>query len=336
MNNKNLTTGEHLKFFGSLVLIAVFMCSGLLLNNFFVQTTHAQSDPIEQFHDIVGKSGLKNFENKKHELSSIEPGADTITSVIFTAIDFIKYLLATIAVMMVIVSGIKLITAAKKIDEVSEKEKENFKMIIYGLILIVVADELVTKVFFGDYGECIASASNAQDCAKAGGSVIKGVYSLVLALLGSIAVLMIAVAGFRMITFYGNEDDLTKQKKTIAFAAIGLVVAGVGEFFIKNIIFPESGSKGIDIEAAKKLVVTFTNFIAAFISAGAFVMLFYAGYMYVASAGDDEKVGKAKKIITSAIIGIVIAIAAYGIVTTVTRFSETNRINLPENIPGVK
>lgn len=291
----------------------------------------------EILDEIVGgeKTGLNQFEGRYHQLSAVDPGADVITSVIFYVIDFAKYLLGGIAVIYVIISGIKLIVAGKKIDEVSEKEKENLKFIIYGLIMIITADELVTKVFFGDYGECVASATNAAECAKVGGTLIKGIYSLILSVLATVAIFVLVLSAFRLITSYGEEESINKQKKRITMAIIGLILAAVGEFVVKGIVFPEGGTKGIDVAAAQKLVYNFTNFISAFIGAGAFAMLFYGGYLYVVSAGNEEQTGKAKKIIIGAVIGILIAFAAFGIVTTLTNFQTGREINLPGRVPGL-
>lgn len=277
--------------------------------------------PFTDLKEIVGKTDLGSFADQPHPSSAVNPGADIITTVIFRVIDFMKYLIGGVAVIYMIISGIKLISASKKIDEVSEKEKENLKFIIYGLILIVIADELVTKVFFGDYGECIASASNAAECAKLGGGLIKGLYSFILAIMASIAVFVLVLSAFRLITSGGEEENIAKQKKRIAMAIVGLLVSAVGEFAIKDVLFPSAGTKGIDVAKAQKLVFSLTNFIAAFIGAAAFVMLFYGGYLYVASFGNEEQTGKAKKIIIGAVIGIVIALAAFGIVVTLTSFS---------------
>lgn len=327
--NSKIKKGKWLLSFFSFLALASFALG--MLNIAMAQ------DPNVILEEIIGggKTGLNQFEVIKHQLSAVDPGADVITSVIFYVIDFAKYLLGGVAVIFVIVSGIKLIVAGKKIDEVSEKEKENLKFIIYGLIMIITADELVTKVFFGDYGECIASATNAAECAKVGGSLIKGIYSLILSVLATVAIFILVLSAFRLVTSYGEEESINKQKKRIAMAIIGLILAAVGEFVVKGIVFPEGGAKGIDVAAAQKLVYNFTNFISAFIGAGAFAMLFYGGYLYVVSAGNEEQTGKAKKIIIGAVIGILIAFAAFGIVATLTSFSSGREINLPGRVPGL-
>lgn len=285
---------------------------------------------------IIDGSGLPDFTGSPHPDSSVAEGADVITTVIFRALDFAKYLLGAVAVIFMILSGINLITAETRIDEVAEKEKKNLKFIIYGLVLVIIADELVTKVFFGDYGECLASASNAKECAKFGGSVIKGLYSLILALMASISIFMFVYSAFRLITSTGEEEVIAKQKKYLAAAIAGLLIAGVAEFAIKDIVFPEGGTKGIDVKKAQNLVYQFTNFISAFIGAGAFAMFFYGGWMYVASAGNEEQTGKAKKIIWGAVIGILIALAAFGITRTLTSIGTGGaELNLPETVPGL-
>jgi len=44
-----------------------------------------------------------------------------------------------------------------------------------------------------------------------------------------------------------------------------------------------------------------------------FVLLIYGGFLWMTSAGSDEKVKKAKTLITDAVIGLIIILAAYAI-----------------------
>jgi len=45
----------------------------------------------------------------------------------------------------------------------------------------------------------------------------------------------------------------------------------------------------------------------------------YGGFLYITAAGKEENTGKAKKVLFGAVIGLVIAMAAYGIVNTVIK-----------------
>ena len=54
-----------------------------------------------------------------------------------------------------------------------------------------------------------------------------------------------------------------------------------------------------------------------------FLLLLYAGVLYMTSAGDGDKVDKAKKLITSAIIGIIIVFSAYALASFVEGVLKT-------------
>ncbi|TAL50727.1 hypothetical protein EPN81_01970 [Patescibacteria group bacterium] len=43
------------------------------------------------------------------------------------------------------------------------------------------------------------------------------------------------------------------------------------------------------------------------------VLVVYAGFLYLTSAGEDDKVKKAKKLLSQSVIGLVIIVAAYAI-----------------------
>lgn len=51
----------------------------------------------------------------------------------------------------------------------------------------------------------------------------------------------------------------------------------------------------------------------------------YAGYMYISSAGDSDKIEKAKHIIKYGIIGILVTLSAYGILGFVNYFQKAQQ-----------
>lgn len=65
-------------------------------------------------------------------------------------------------------------------------------------------------------------------------------------------------------------------------------------------------------------VTLIINYFLGVLGLIAVAMLIYAGVMMVTAGGDDQQVGKARKIITYAIIGIVIILLSWTIVTFVT------------------
>lgn len=64
------------------------------------------------------------------------------------------------------------------------------------------------------------------------------------------------------------------------------------------------------------IVLAIVNFFLTFLGLLAVVMVIYGGFLYVGSAGNEESVGQAKKIIMYAAIGILIIIVSFALVNT--------------------
>jgi len=101
----------------------------------------------------------------------------------------------------------------------------------------------------------------------------------------------------------------------MTWSVVGIILAGISELVVKDIIFPAQGTKLSDINRARVLIVNLTNFISGFLATIAVTMIIYAGYLYVVSAGGDSA-GKAKKVLTGAIIGLLVAMGAFGLINT--------------------
>ena len=122
---------------------------------------------------------------------------------------------------------------------------------------------------------------------------------------------------------------LSEKVKTLLFAGV-LVVAGVGlaalPAFAANT--PSSVSNGLNaavngsglsnksvsVDSVAKNVVNALLYIIGIL---AVIMIIVGGVMYTTSAGDQAKVTKAKNIIIYGLVGLVIAILAYAIVSFV-------------------
>ena len=68
----------------------------------------------------------------------------------------------------------------------------------------------------------------------------------------------------------------------------------------------------------KEYAMSLVNWLLGFVGIIAVVLFIYAGVLFLISAGNDESVGKAKKIMLYAVIGIVIIFLAYTIVNALT------------------
>ena len=61
----------------------------------------------------------------------------------------------------------------------------------------------------------------------------------------------------------------------------------------------------------------FLKFALSFLGIAFFILIIYAGWLWMTAGGNEERLGKAKKILQEAVIGLVIVLAAYAIIYTV-------------------
>jgi hypothetical protein len=126
-------------------------------------------------------------------------------------------------------------------------------------------------------------------------------------------------------------STLSVRRETLKEAAIvlGLMSAGLVLFNVLGIdmaqaqlISPEDSPDNITTATGgegsfRNLAKTIVNFFLYFLGFIATIMIIYGGILYVTSAGNDENVGKAKKILLYAIVGIIVILLSFAIVNTV-------------------
>lgn len=67
----------------------------------------------------------------------------------------------------------------------------------------------------------------------------------------------------------------------------------------------------------KSLLNTILSYFLGFLFFVCVIMVIYGGILYVTSAGNDENVGKAKKILLYAAIGVVLIMVSFALVSTI-------------------
>lgn len=299
---------KFLKSFLSFTLLTV----GMLM----VYQAALAVDFRDQLQNIGDRTNLENYDTNIHADATGQGGARNITSAIFFVIDFVKYVLGSIAVLMLIINAIKMITAGKDSEEEITKEKTFLKYALMGLVLVFVSEEAIKLAFFGEEGNVLRSEETAAEFGRAGSDVIKGIYTFVEVFMGSLAVLMIVYSGLQILVGGGNEEAATAGKKRVLIASIGLIIIGISELVVKDIVFKEQGDE-IDVERGRQLIVSLTNFLASAIGTVAVLAFVYAGFLYILNFGNDEMTGKAKKIMFGALVGIVLAAGAFALVSTI-------------------
>jgi len=283
---------------------------------------------IDVLQEFGEETGLNPFIPGTQPVEGEEgTGINTITSVINTIIGILKFVVGGLAVIFLVITLAQLIAAGDNSEEIYEKAKKQFVYLIVAIVVVISADFFVNNVLFLGDGGFLASREAARQAATAGASEIRGIYNVIQAIVGSIAVLMLVIGGFRMVANAGNEEVQSKMKNQIIYAALGLIVVGVSELVVKDILFAEAGTT-LGVERGKQLIVSITNFASGFIATLAVVSLLYAGYLYVVSGVSQDNTDKVKKIIIGAVIALLIAGGAFAIVNTVIELD-------PERAPDI-
>lgn len=94
----------------------------------------------------------------------------------------------------------------------------------------------------------------------------------------------------------------------------GVALAGSFGAFIG----PEANVGGTS-GSLRDLVLKIVNFFLGFLGLLAVIMVIYGGFLYISSAGNDEKVGQAKKILLYAVLGIVVIVVSFALVNTLLK-----------------
>ena len=131
--------------------------------------------------------------------------------------DYLKWMLGSIIVLLMTVSGIRMITASGN-EETIKKQKTNLVWSGIGMLVILLASNLVNAIYVvrGDVAAPAATTTAATEI----GNVIR----LILVFLGPVAVLFTLYAGFFYLTALENEDRAKKARAMIVAGVTGIVI----------------------------------------------------------------------------------------------------------------
>ncbi|MCF7836415.1 pilin [Candidatus Gracilibacteria bacterium] len=175
-----------------------------------------------------------------------------------------------------------------------------------------------------DESEAIARMEKCQTAAElgvAGSNQILGIVKFFESLIGGIAIFFIVYSGVAIISSMGNEELVTKHKKTLAWSLAGLVVIILSETLVNQFLFvvdPATGAATINAASGITTIAGVTNFIATLVGVFSVISIIIAGMIWVSNFGNTEIAEKSKKIILGAIVGVILSVSAYAIVNSVT------------------
>jgi hypothetical protein len=147
-------------------------------------------------------------------------------------------------------------------------------------------------------------------------SLLKNLRSLIVV----IAVIFMVIGGIMYMVSGGNENMVKRAKQTWTGAIVGLAIALAAPAFLNEIISilqaKDLGDTGSTI-TIKQIAVNVLNFLLSIVGVLGIISLVIGGGMYLTAYGDEKRIDSGKKMITYAIIGIIVALGALVVVRQV-------------------
>jgi hypothetical protein len=156
---------------------------------------------------------------------------------------------------------------------------------------------------------------------------------LIFSLVATIALFAIIWGGVMYILALGDEARITKAKRILLFAILGLIIVSLADVIVGVVvctilgpltreagtILYNTGVACVEVSVANLIatIIRIIQFLMAPAAVIAFGALVIGGYMYIISGGDEAKTGKAKRIILFSFIGLAIIGASGLLVNTV-------------------
>jgi predicted small integral membrane protein len=155
---------------------------------------------------------------------------DAARSQTLNLVTYMKWMLGSVIVMLMTLSGIKMIMAQGDEAKITE-QKKNLVWSGIGMLVILLAGNLVNAFYV--VKDSVASPADPSKAALELGGVI----SLILVFLGPVAVLFTIYAGALYLTALDDEDRTKKAKSMIIGGVMGIVII-YSAYALVNTFFP--------------------------------------------------------------------------------------------------
>ncbi len=140
-----------------------------------------------------------------------------------------------------------------------------------------------------------------------------------------LSLIFIVIGAFLYIASGGDSGRIETAKKCITAALIGLAIGIAAPAFLRQIsdILGWVSAPPVGVGTSLSLIQIASNvlnFLLSVVGVVALIMLVVGAFMYLTSAGDEDRIDTGKSIVKYSIIGIMIALAALVLVRQIAAF----------------
>ena len=179
---------------------------------------------------VVGIAAvIVNFTLSAVGVQSSIPGTSDLPGVLWTIVNVFLLLIGVIALVFVVIGGVKYITSGGDEGQAEEGKKAVLNAMI-GIVVVGLATVIVNFAF-GAVGASLPLPGSG-DLAGA----IWLVTNAFLVIVGVIALVFVVIGGVRYVVSQGDEGETETAKKTILYALIGLIVIGLSAVIVNFVL----------------------------------------------------------------------------------------------------
>ena len=139
---------------------------------------------------------------------------------------------------------------------------------------------------------------------------INALVDFITAVTGAFLVFLVGFSGFRIIALQGNESEIEKQRKNFFNGLLGIPVLLLARIIVTTIA-PGNAPQPIVDE-----IIGMVSFLLEILAGLAVVAIIVSGLMFIVSLNNDTLKQRAKKILSSTIIILIIVMFSYTLVST--------------------
>lgn len=138
-------------------------------------------------------------------------------------ITFFKYLLGSVAVFEIVATGLRLVSGES--EEKLEQDKKVLGGAVIGLMLVLISNTVITKVFYKlNFSKPATEGVHPGLDPAQGLAELAGFTNLIVSIIGPLAILVLMIGAVMYATAAGKEEQMQKARRLMFAAVIGIVI----------------------------------------------------------------------------------------------------------------
>ncbi len=221
-------------------------------------------------------------------------------------IKIINRVLGALAILYLLIIGMKYIFARGE-DEDMSRYKIQFLWLTLGLVVISLAEFIGFEIFNPDGNDILAPTTTLKLSDK-----VQDIVRYVQYAVGAFVLIIAGITGYQFVIVGGGEEASSLEKKFFKSLLLGSTMILMSEVVVRILAFTDSPQKTTEILVSE--VAGIVNFALTLVAIASMGMLALSSLYFVISLGEEDQTSKAKSMIKTSIMGIVIASASYVLV----------------------